>query len=318
MRILVTGGAGFIGSNLIARLLHENHTVIVCDNLYLGKEEFLSPFITNPGFRFVKKDLLDLAAVIESSQGCDLIFHLAANSDISLGREKTNLDLSLGTLTTYNVLEAMRRNKVPHLIFASTSAIYGEAEVLPTPENYGPLHPISLYGASKLAAEGFVTAFSHNYGIKAWIYRFGNVIGPNATHGVFYDFIHRLKADASSLRILGDGNQAKPYIHVSDLIDGMLFGYEHALDDVNAFNLATEGNTSVRYIAAAIVESMSLQNVTFEFTGSRRGWIGDVPIVALDTARMQRLGWKPQLSSDEAVRRAAIELTKQFGSATTA
>jgi UDP-glucose 4-epimerase len=314
MRILVTGGAGFIGSNLIARLLKDNHEVIACDNLYLGREEFLTPFSSNRQFQFLKEDLLDLDAVLKATSCCDLVFHLAANSDISLGREKTDLDLQLGTLTTYNVLEAMRINKVPHLIFASTSAIYGEATVLPTPESYGPLQPISLYGASKLAAEGFITAFCHNYGIQAWMFRFGNVIGFNATHGVFYDFIHRLKAHGSELRSLGDGAQAKPYIHVGDLIDGMLFGYAHAKSDVNVFNLATEGNTSVRHIADAIIQAMNLHDVHYDFTGTKRGWIGDVPIVSLDTRLMRELGWKPHLSSDGAVSKAAEELVRQFGS----
>jgi UDP-glucose 4-epimerase len=312
MRILVTGGAGFVGSNLIRQLLVENHEVIAYDNLYLGKVQFIESFRTVPGFSFFQEDLLNRDKLIESSKGCDLVFHLAANSDISLGREQTDLDLRLGTLTTCNVLEAMRRNGIPHLIFASTSAVYGEAQTVPTPEDYGPLQPISLYGASKLAAEGFITAFVHNYGIQAWIYRFGNVAGPNSTHGIFYDFIHRLNLDQTRLRILGDGLQAKPYIHVADLIDGMLFGYHHARNDVNVFNLSTKGNTSVTTIADAIVKAYGLSNVKYEYTGTKRGWIGDVPRVALDVSRMQAIGWRERLTSDQTVHQAAQELVRQF------
>jgi UDP-glucose 4-epimerase len=312
MKILITGGAGFIGSNLAGRLLADGHEVVVYDNLYLGKQEFIAPLLPNARFRFVKKELLDLEDLVEASKGVDLVFHMAANSDISLGREKTDLDLRLGTLTTYNVLESMRRNQIPDIIFASTSAVYGEATVVPTPEDYGPLQPISLYGASKLAAEGFITAFAHNYGIKAWIFRFGNVAGPNATHGIFYDFIHRLKDDPARLRILGDGSQAKPYIHVTDLIDGMLFGYQHARSDVNVFNLATEGNTGVTWIADTIVKTMGLRNVVYDYTGSKRGWVGDVPRVALDNSRMRALGWSARLTSDEAVRQATREIMRQL------
>jgi UDP-glucose 4-epimerase len=313
MRILVTGGAGFVGSNLIGRLLSDKHEVVAYDNLYLGRREFITPFLSNPCFHFIESDLLDPGKVVDAIDGCSLVFHLAANSDISLGREKTDLDLRLGTLTTYHVLEAMRRKKVPHLIFASTSAVYGEATVVPTPEDYGPLQPISLYGASKLASEGFITAFVHNYGIKAWIYRFGNVAGPNSTHGIFYDFIRRLNADPLRLRILGDGTQAKPYIHVTDLIDGMLYGYARSQRDVNVFNLATEGNTSVTHIAETVTDAMGLKNVAFDYTGTKRGWVGDVPRVALDNSRMRSIGWTPRLGSDEAVMRAAGECAAQFG-----
>jgi UDP-glucose 4-epimerase len=313
MRIFVTGGAGFVGSNLIGRLLGDDHEVVAYDNLYLGRREYLAPFLSHPRFTFVEHDLLDLNHVVAAIDGCSLVFHLAANSDISLGRETTDLDLKLGTLTTYNVLEAMRQKKVPHLIFASTSAVYGEATVVPTPEDYGPLQPISLYGASKLASEGFITAFAHNYGIKAWIFRFGNVAGPNSTHGIFYDFIHRLNADPLRLRILGDGTQAKPYIHVSDLISGMLHAYSHAQSDVNVFNLATEGNTSVTHIAMTVAKAMGLANVAFDYSGTKRGWVGDVPRVALDNARMRSIGWTAALGSDNAVERAALECAAQFG-----
>jgi UDP-glucose 4-epimerase len=313
MKILVTGGAGFVGSNLTKRLLADGHEVVVYDNFYLGKREFIQPFESNVRFSCIHEDLLDFPRVAEAVTGCDLVFHLAANSDISLGRKQTDLDLRLGTLTTWNVLEAMRLKNVQKIIFASTSAVYGEALVVPTPEDYGPLLPISLYGASKLASEGFITAFAHNYGLKAWIFRFGNVAGPNCTHGIFFDFIHRLQNDPTKLLILGDGLQAKPYIHVSDLIDGMLFGFSKASGDVNVFNLATEGNTKVDSIAKIVVSAMKLTTVTFEHTGEKRGWLGDVPRVALDISRMRSLGWAASLSSDEAVMRAADEIVEQFG-----
>ncbi|MBL8026599.1 MAG: NAD-dependent epimerase/dehydratase family protein [Fibrobacteres bacterium] len=312
MRVLLTGGAGFVGSNLALKMLQDGHEIVAADNLYLGKLRFLEPCHKFPAFNFVQADLLDLDNTIKLCRGCDIVIHLAANSDISLGRQKTDLDLQLGYLTTYNLLEGMRIENVPEIIFASSSAIYGEADVVPTPESFGPLCPISLYGASKLAAEGLITAFAHNFGKKAWIFRFGNVIGPNVTHGIFYDFVNRLRSDSSKLRILGDGRQAKPYIHVTDLISGILFAHQNSSSEINIFNLATSGNSSVKFIADTIVEEMGLNGIPYEFTGTAKGWIGDVAKVALDVSRLGNLGWKTKLTSDEAIRLAAKEVVSQF------
>ena len=310
---LVTGGAGFIGSNLCAGLLARGWRVTAVDNFHLGRPEFITPLRENPHFKFIKADLLDLPRVKRLVRGCDVVFHMAANSDISRGARETQLDLSLGTLTTCNVLEAMRLAGVRDIVFASTSAVYGLARVKPTPEDYGPLLPISLYGASKLAAEGFITAFCHNFGLRAWIYRFANIVGPNSTHGAIFDFILRLRKDPRRLRILGDGRQAKPYLHVSECVGGMIHGYEHAADEVSYFNLAPRsGATTVKQLARAVVRAMGLEGVEFEFTGGEQGWRGDVPQVRLDARKLARLGWRAALPSDEAVARAARELAAQL------
>ena len=218
--VFLTGGAGFIGSNLAAFLLEQGYRVTIYDNLVLGKREFIEPLLGDD-CRFIEADLLDLERVKGEMAGHDLVFHLAANSDISYGAEFTDVDLKNGTLATYHVLEAMRVNEIKRIVFASTSAVYGVAETLPTPEDYGPLYPISLYGASKLACEGLITAFAHNFGQQAWIYRFANIIGRNGTHGALVDFIRRPRKTPDRLQILGDGRQAKPYIHVSDCVGAM-------------------------------------------------------------------------------------------------
>ena len=238
--------------------------------------------------------------------------HLAANSDISKGAQITDIDLQIGTVATYNVLESMRKNDVKKILFSSSSAIYGVAKQVPTPEDIGPLLPISLYGASKLACEALISAFCHNYGMQAWIYRFGNVIGRNSTHGAAYDFVHRLKSDPTKLRILGNGLQAKPYIHVDDLINGIWYGYDHSSEEVNYFNLATEGNTSVKTIAESIIQHIGLENVELEYTGGSQGWRGDVPQVALDTRKIQALGWIPEYSSEGAVVAGTKDIVDQI------
>ena len=310
-KVFVTGGAGFIGSNLTPFLLEQGYRVTVYDNLVLGRREFIEPFL-GADCSFVEADLLDRERLIQELSGHDLVFHLAANSDISYGATHTDVDLRNGTLATYNLLEAMRLHEIKRIVFASSSAIYGVADILPTPEHYGPLHPISLYGASKLACEGLVTAFAHNFGMQAWIYRFANIIGRNGTHGALVDFIRKLRQTPDHLQILGDGQQAKPYIHVSDCVSAMYFGYKHAGDEVNCYNLAVEGGTTVTRIAELVVEEMGLQEVQFEYTGGSQGWRGDVPQVRLDPSRLKKLGWQAGYTTDEAVRQAARELQQQL------
>jgi len=312
MKVFVTGGAGFIGSNLVGSLLDRGHRVTAHDNLHLGRKRFLEPFLGRESFAFFQEDLLDLDGLTRCMAGAELVFHMAANSDIEYGTRNTDTDLRMGTLATYNVLEAMRRNRVNRIVFASTSAVYGEATRFPTPEDYGPLFPISLYGASKLAGEGLITAFCHNFKMQAWIFRFGNVVGRNGTHGALVDFIRRLRENPAQLRILGDGRQAKPYLHVSECVAGMLFGMEHADDEVNAFNLACEGATPVTRIAEMVLEQMGLEDTELAYTGGTRGWTGDVPQVRLDPSRMAALGWRTRLTSDEAVARAVGELLEQY------
>ena len=313
MRILVTGAAGFIASNLIPRLLGRGDDVAGADNFFLGRREYL---VEHPRFAFHELDLLDLEGVIALLHDFrpDRIWHLAANSDISFGTKYTDFDLKGGTLVTYNVLEAMRRTDVKEIVFSSSGAVYGEPSVMPTPEDYGPILPISLYAASKVACETLITAFAHNYEIRAWIYRFGNVVGRNPTHGVIHDFVLRLRDDPSRLVVLGDGTQAKPYVHVEDTLDGMEFGILRAPGPVNVYNLAVDDQTSVREIADWTIEAMGIprNGIDVQYGDSPRGWRGDVPQVKLDTRRMTALGWKPKLSSREAVRRTIAEVVEQF------
>jgi len=309
VKILVTGAAGFIASNLVPRLLARGDEVAGADNFFLGKREYVAK-----GLDFRELDLLDLDRVVALFEEFrpTRVWHLAANSDISYGTTYTDFDLKGGTIVTYNVLEAMRRTQSKEIVFSSSGAIYGEPAVLPTPEDYGPILPISLYAASKVACETLITAFAHNYGINAWIYRFGNIVGPNPTHGVIHDFVLRLRKDPTRLDVLGDGTQSKPYVHVEDTLDGMEFGIAHARDRVNVFNLAVAGHTSVREIAEWTVAAMGIRSIDIRYGDSPRGWPGDVPRVRLDTRRMTTLGWTPKLSSAEAVRRAIRETVEQF------
>ena len=313
MRILVTGAAGFIPSNLIPRLLARGDEVWGVDNFFLGKREYVP---SHPRFHFEEFDLLDLerlAALVEQIRP-DAVWHLAANSDISYGTTYTDFDLKGGTLVTYNLLESMRRAGTRKIVFSSSGAIYGEPDVHPTPEDFGPLFPISLYAASKIACETLITAFVHNYDMQCWMYRFGNIIGPNPTHGVVYDFVRRLRNDPTRLEVLGDGTQSKPYVHVSDCLDGMEHGFRTATEAVNCFNLAVDDATSVREITEWTLEEMGIDRsgIDVRYGDSPRGWRGDVPYVRLDTSRMTALGWKPKLSSREAVRRGIGEIVAQL------
>jgi UDP-glucose 4-epimerase len=313
LKILVTGAAGFIASNLIPRLLGRGDEVHGIDNFFLGKRAYVAQ---HPRFTFHELDLLELdrvAALVAHIQP-DRIWHLAANSDISFGTKYTDFDLKGGTLVTYNVLESMRRSGVKEIVFSSSGAIYGEPTVMPTPENYGPILPISLYAASKAACETLITAFAHNYDMTAWIYRFGNIVGPNPTHGVIHDFVLRLREERTRLTVLGDGTQAKPYVYVEDCLDGMEFGIAQAKDAVNVYNLAVDDQTSVREITDWTIEAMGIErgSIDVEYGESPRGWRGDVPQVKLDTRRMTALGWTPKLSSAEAVRRTIAETVEQF------
>lgn len=313
MRILVTGAAGFIASNLIPRLLARGDEVVGIDNFFLGKRSYLP---VHPAFTFHEQDLLDLErliAIVEEFRP-ERVWHLAANSDISYGTKYTDFDLKGGTLVTYNMLETMRRLQIPEIVFSSSGAVYGEPMVMPTPEDYGPILPISLYAASKVACESLITAFAHNYDIRCWIYRFGNIVGPNPTHGVIHDFVLRLRETRDRLVVLGDGTQSKPYVYVEDCLDGMEFGVANARDEVNVYNLAVDDQTSVREITDWTIEAMGIDRSTIrvEYGDTPRGWRGDVPQVKLDTTRMTALGWKPRLSSGESVRRTIAEVVEQF------
>lgn len=313
MKILVTGAAGFIASNLIPRLLGRGDEVYGVDNFFLGKRAYV---VKHDRFHFHEFDLLDLDRLVKLFESAepDLVWHLAANSDISYGTKYTDFDLKGGTLATYNILEGMRRTGAKEIVFSSSGAVYGEPEIMPTPENYGPILPISLYAASKVACEGLITAFTHNYDMRCWIFRFGNIVGPNPTHGVIHDFVLRLRENPRELVVLGDGTQSKPYVYVDDCIEGMEFGYRNAHDAMNYYNLAVEDQTSVTEIAEWTIEAMGIrrQSINVKYTGGPRGWKGDVAQVKLDTRRMRQLGWRPKLSSKESVRRTIKEIVEQF------
>ena len=301
-RFFITGGAGFIGSHLVSRLL-ESSEVTIYDNLCTGREKNVQHNLDSGRLRFVQADLQDIDSLQKAIADHDIVVHLAANPDVRAGIINTSLDLKMGTLNTYNVLEAMRLNSIPKIVFASSSTVYGETGTRNVAETYGPLLPISLYGASKLACEGLISAFCHMFNMQAWIYRYANVVGEGLSHGVIFDFINKLKRNPEELEILGDGKQQKPYIYVDDCIDGILFGLRNSHDQVNVFNLGTSSSTSVSAIADMVVKAMGLPDVKFSYTGGSRGWPGDVPQVRYDTTRMKKLGWEPRFSSGEAVRK---------------
>jgi len=313
LKILVTGAAGFIATNLVPRLIEAGHEVHGVDNFFLGKREFVE---RSPAMHFHEMDLLERerVAALFAEVKPDRVWHLAANSDIGFGTKYTDFDLKGGTLVTYNVLEAMRLAGTKEIVFASSGAIYGEPTVMPTPEDYGPLFPISMYAASKIACETMITSFCHNYAMRTWIFRFGNIVGPFPTHGVIYDFIRKLMADPTRLPMLGDGEQSKPYVHVEDCLDGMMFGQDRAHEEVNCYTLAVPDQTSVNEIAQWTIEEMGLdpERVRIERSGGKRGWPGDVTQVKLDTRRMEALGWRPKMSSGEAVRRTIRECVEQL------
>ena len=308
-RCFVTGGAGFIGSHLSERLLAAGNTVTVYDNLSLGRREWIEHLLPEPCFRFIEADLRDTEALQEAMAEHDLVFHLGANTDIPAGNQDTRIDLENDIIATYNVLEAMRQLGVCKLLFASSSTVFGEASIRPTPEAVGPLLPISLYGAGKLACEGLISAYCHLFGIQAWMFRFGNVVGARLGHGVIYDFINKLRNNPKELEILGDGKQEKNYFLVEDCIDGMLFAFHKAnAKSCEVFNLGCESTIRATEIAHIVVEEMGLRDVRFRYTGSKRGWPGDVPVVIYDVGKMKELGWRARHTSAEAVRIAARRL----------
>jgi UDP-glucose 4-epimerase len=298
--VVVTGCAGFIGSSLVDRLLALGGRVVGVDNFSTGQRRFLKGALQNPAFRLVEADLLDAAALTKAFAGADLVFHLAANADVRFGTDHPRRDLEQNTIATYNVLEAMRGNGVKRIAFSSTGSVYGEAAVVPTPEDAPFPVQTSLYGASKLAGEGLIAAYCEGFGFEAWIFRFVSVLGERYTHGHVFDFYKQLKDDPSRLRVLGNGKQRKSYLYVHDCLDAMLLAIERAAGKINIFNLGTddycEVNDSIGWIARALGVQPRL-----EYTGGDRGWIGDNPFIFLETAKIRRLGWKPELSIEQAV-----------------
>jgi len=313
MRAFITGGAGFIASHLVDKLLDCGQEVTVFDNLSSGKIDFIKHHFDNNSFVFINGDLLNLSEVNKSIGGHDIVFHFAANPDARMGISQTDLDLNLETVATYNVLESMRKNDIKKIVFSSSGTIYGDTPIIPLSEDYGPVLPISLYGAGKVASEGLISAFCGTFDIQAWIFRFANIIGDRATHGVIYDFVNKLYSNPQQLEILGDGTQEKPYLHVDDCVDGILFVLKYSKEKINLFNLGCDSSTSVTRIAQYVVEEMQLNDVKFKYSGGCRGWPGDVPQVRFNCNKINKLGWKSRYTSDEAVRVAVKSIVKELG-----
>lgn len=304
MKILITGGAGFIGSHLCDALMERGHNLTVVDNLILGRKENISHLLGKVGFEFIEEDLLQTEAMrdIFKDRKFDMVYHLAANSDIQKGGKDLQVDYDLTFNTTYHVLRYLKEFGIRKFFFASTSAIYGEtSDVLN--EDYGPLRPVSNYGAGKLASEAFISAFSSTYHIQTWITRFPNVVGERFTHGVIYDFIHKLLKNPAELEVLGNGEQCKPYVYVKDLVAGILYVIDHASDEYNVYMLGSDSRTKVKDIAAMVIEEMGL-NAEIKYTGGDRGWVGDVPEFRYDLSKVNTLGWKAAYTSNESVRLA--------------
>jgi UDP-glucose 4-epimerase len=310
---LVTGGGGFIGSHLVDALVEQGNEVRVIDNFSSGREEFLSHHDGNGTVEVHRGDLLDQGAVIAAMEGVETVHHLAANPDIRLGMEVTDTDLRQGTMATYNVLEAMRIAEVRRISFASSSAVYGEADVMPTPEDYGPVMPISLYGASKLAGEALITAWAGTFGAQGFIHRFANIVGPRGTHGVIFDFIHKLKRDPTRLEVLGDGNQEKSYMSAHDCVQSMIHVIGLGGDGPVLNNLGTGDTCSVSRIAEIVIEESGFEDVSIDFTGGERGWAGDVPKTYLDVTKLLDSGFEPTTMSEQAVRDTARVLIFEIG-----
>jgi UDP-glucose 4-epimerase len=300
MRAFVTGGAGFIGSTLVDRLLDDGHTVVAYDNFSTGQEDFLQNASARHQFSLVRGDTLDSALLASAMSGADIVFHLAANADVRFGTDHPRKDLEQNTIATFNVLEGMRANGVRRIAFASTGSIYGEAAVIPTPENAPFPVQTSLYGASKLAGEGLIQAYCEGFGYQAWIFRFVSILGERYTHGHVFDFFKKLRSDPTRLLVLGDGRQRKSYLYVQDCLDAMMLAIARATGKVNIFNLGTDEFCFLNDSLGWITERLDVSPVR-EYTGGDRGWIGDNPFIYLDTARIRALGWTPRLSIREAV-----------------
>lgn len=300
MKYFITGCAGFIGSNLTDHLLNAGHDVIGFDNFSTGLEEFLVSAKKSPRFTLIKGDLLDREAVTKAMQHVDAVFHLAANADVRFGTNHPHKDLEQNAIATFHVLEAMRANNVKRIAFASTGSIYGEAAVIPTPEHAPFPVQTSLYGASKLAAEGLIQAYCEGFNFQSYIFRFVSILGERYTHGHVFDFYHQLLKDPSKLTVLGNGKQRKSYLYIEDCISAMLFAMDNAKEKVNIFNLGTDEYCEVNNSIGWICDYLGL-TPELSYTGGERGWIGDNPFIFLDTAKIRDLGWKPKLTIREGV-----------------
>lgn len=307
----VVGGAGFIGSHFVDKLLGSPLTrrLTVFDNFSSGREWHYASHLADPRFHVVRADASDINALAATMDGHDWVIHLASNPDIALAAVSPEIDFYRGTLLTNNVVEAMRRANVRRLIYASGSGVYGDAGDKLVAEDYSPMIPISTYGASKLAGEAQIASYCAMFGLRACVFRFGNVVGARQTHGVGFDFLRNLTAKPKRLRILGDGLQSKPYIHVTDVVDAVLCAAQRSAVPFSVFNVATDDAVTVTRIAEMAAEVLALpEPPVFDYTGGPRGWRGDVPVVRLDSSRIRSLGWTPKRTGHEAVRLSLQEL----------
>jgi UDP-glucose 4-epimerase len=318
LRVLVTGGAGFLGSHLVDRLLSEGYSVVVVDNLSSGRLENIGHHLGEPGFRFVRADLLEPDTWVGEVRDANVVFHFAANPEVRHSVREP-LDHYRQNLTaTMNVLEAARLHGVGAVVLASSSTVYGDPEVVPTPEDH-PLKPISVYGATKAAAEIMLETYARLYGLRALILRYANIVGPRLRHGAIYDFIEKLRRNPRRLEVLGDGTQRKSYLHVGDAVEATLAALDHLLEagkKLETYNVGSRDWTTVGEIADAVIEAMGLKEVEYVYnpaTPDGRGWPGDVKIMLLDTSKIERdTGWKPKMTSLEAVKAAARQLVEEL------
>jgi UDP-glucose 4-epimerase len=299
-KVFVTGAAGFIGSNLVDRLLAAGCEVVGWDNFSTGQRPFLEAALRHPGFRLAAGDVLDLPAMTGAMRGCDFVFHLAANADVRFGTEHPRKDLEQNTIATFNVLEAMRAAGVRRLAFSSTGSIYGEPDVFPTPETCPFPVQTSLYGASKLAGEGLIAAYCAGFGFQGYVFRFVSILGERYTHGHVFDFYSKLLADSRQIEVLGDGTQRKSYLYMQDCIDAIFTVLEQADEAYNVYNLGANEYCSVDDSLGWICGGLGI-NPVHRYTGGKRGWIGDSPFIFLDAAKVRALGWRPKLTIRESV-----------------
>jgi len=313
MRFFITGGAGFLGSNLANTILDRGlGRVTVFDNFLTGRREHFAARLTSADLSIVEGDVADTQAVAAALAGHDVVFHLAANSDIARAASDPLVDFDNGTRLTQSLLEAMRTTGVKRILFTSGSGVYGEVPPIPVPEDFTPLIPISTYGASKLASETLISAYCHMFGFVGTVFRFANVVGPHMTHGVSHDFTRRLHADPTRLQILGDGNQSKPYIHTDDVVAAMLFMQARQTSGYDYFNVGSQDHLLVREIADIVVAEMGIKKPEYEYTGGTRGWRADVPVYRLDTSKIRKLGWANGKGSREAVVAAVRSLLAEI------
>jgi len=315
MKYFIAGGAGFIGSHVAHRILKDTacERLIIYDNFTSGKDWHIADIVDDPKVTVVRADIKDLERLVKAMAGMETVFHFASNPDIAKAMTQPDIDFWEGTYLIQNVIEAMRVNQIKKIIYASGSGIYGETGYQEVSENYAPLLPISTYGASKLAGEALICSYCHLFDIVGRVYRFANVVGPNQTHGVAYDFIRKLKKDPNHLSILGDGTQSKSYIYVDDIINAILLSDCLSKEKFDFFNVATGDYITVKEIADIVVKEMGLKNVDFRFSGGDRGWKGDVPIVRFNLEKIYSLGWRAKLTSQDAIRQSVrAMLTDNF------